>query len=119
MAAAATALTRDWTAAPAINRDGWIEAIPQDVITRAFQMGEPGEIEIVDAQNRVFLVRLDAINQADLSGEDAARITSAVSQRIGGSLQADIFDYYAREAQRAGGLEVNQSSINAVETQVQ
>lgn len=81
-------------------------------------MKEPGEIEIVDAQNRVILVRLDAINAADLEGEDAQRVTDAVNSRISESLGADIFDYYAREAQRSGGLQVNQSTINAVNTQV-
>ncbi|MBK4215932.1 SurA N-terminal domain-containing protein [Paracoccus caeni] len=118
-AAAPNVIARDWKAAPAISRDGWIDTVPQDVVTRAFSMGDPGEIEIVDAENRVFLVRLDAVHQADLDTPDAGRISGAVTERLSGSMQGDIFDYYAREAQRLGGVEVNQSSINTVETQVQ
>ena len=41
------------------------------------------------------------------------------SARLEGSLQADIFDYYARAAQRQGGLRLNQQAINAVNAQVQ
>lgn len=107
-----------WTSVADLTRDGWIEELPPEAVVHAFEMKEPGEIEIVDAQNRVILVRLDAINAADLEGEDAQRVTDAVNSRISESLGADIFDYYAREAQRSGGLQVNQSTINAVNTQV-
>lgn len=108
-----------WAEVPDLTRDGWVEGVPPEVVTRAFDMAEPGEVEVVDAQDRVILLRLDAINEADLEGEDAQRVDEAVRSRIGESLSMDIFDYYARAAQRSGGLEINQSAINAVNTQVQ
>ncbi|MBC9245475.1 SurA N-terminal domain-containing protein [Paracoccus sp. 11-3] len=108
-----------WVEVPELTRDGWVEGVPPDVVARAFEMDAPGEVEVVDAQDRVILLRLDAINEADLEGEDAQRVDEAVRSRIGESLSMDIFDYYARAAQRSGGLEINQSAINAVNTQVQ
>ena len=109
----------EWTAQTGLTRDGWIETAPQDLVTRAFAMKQPGEIETVDARDRVFLVRLDAIHPADLTGEDAQRVISAVSGRMAQSLQIDIFDYYARAAQIQGGLRIDQQTINAINAQVQ
>ncbi|MFD2814497.1 hypothetical protein ACFSYD_08565 [Paracoccus aerius] len=102
-----------------ITRDGWIENAPADAVARAFAMAEPGEIEIVDADNRVILLRLDSVDQADLAGEDAQRITDAVGDRLEQSLQSDLFDYYARAVQREAGISLDQSAINAINAQVQ
>ncbi|WP_295048365.1 peptidylprolyl isomerase [uncultured Paracoccus sp.] len=109
----------DWTAAPDITRDGWIEGVPAEAVAEAFSIAEPGDIEIVDAEDRVILLRLDAIDEADLTGEDALRISDAVSGRLGQSLQSDIFDYYARAVQREAGITLDQSAINAINAQVQ
>jgi peptidyl-prolyl cis-trans isomerase D len=108
-----------WTEVQDITRDGWIENAPADAVARAFTMAEPGEIEIVDADNRVILLRLDAVDQADLAGEDAQRITGAVGDRLEQSLQSDLFDYYARAVQREAGISLDQSAINAINAQVQ
>ena len=108
-----------WTAENELTRNGWLPNLPQQALIEAFELAEPGDVEIVDAEGRVLLVRLDAVNDADLGGEDAARIRDAVSARIAQSLQGDIFDYYARHLQRENRIEVNQSAINAVNTQVQ
>lgn len=109
----------EWTEVKDITRDGWIENAPADAVARAFAMAEPGEIEIVDADNRVILLRLDAVDQADLAGEDAQRITDAVGDRLEQSLQSDLFDYYARAVQREAGISLDQSAINAINAQVQ
>ena len=108
-----------WAKVADIVRDGWIDGAPQEVVFRAFEIAEPNEVEVVDAENRVILLRLDAIHPADMEGEDAKRVIDVVKQRIGQSLQADMFDYYARAAQQSGGLTINQQAINAINTQAQ
>ncbi|MTD99528.1 peptidylprolyl isomerase [Paracoccus sp. YIM 132242] len=108
-----------WTEVKDITRDGWIEGAPAEAVTRAFAMAEPGEVEVVDAENRVILLRLDAIDEADLASEEALRINEAVRDRLGQSLQSDIFDYYARAVQRDAGIQLDQSAINAINAQVQ
>ncbi|MCF3972269.1 SurA N-terminal domain-containing protein [Paracoccus salsus] len=116
---ASPAQTLAWRSETDVTRDGWIESVPAEIIARAFSIDQTGEIEVVDAGNRVFLVRLDAIGEADLTSEDALRVMDAVTARLSQTLQADLFDYYARAAQRLGGLQLNQSAINAIDAQVQ
>lgn len=108
-----------WTAETEVTRNGWLQTLPQQVLETVFALSEPDEVEVVEAEGRVLLVRLDAVEDADLGGEDAARIRDAVAARIAQSLQGDVFDYYARHLQRENRIEVNQSVINAVNTQVQ
>ncbi|WP_286693480.1 hypothetical protein [Paracoccus sp. SCN 68-21] len=73
----------------------------------------------MDAGDRVFVVRLDQINDADLSQSDAAQVLDGVRARLDQSLQIDLFDYYARHAQRQTPVQLNQSAINAINAQVQ
>lgn len=108
-----------WNSATDLTRDGWIDGLPPEVLTQAFAIENVGEVVVVDAQNRVFLVRLDAIHPADLDSEDGVRVTEAVRQRLAQSLQMDVFDYYARAAQREAGIEINQAAINAINAQIQ
>lgn len=109
----------EWTEVQDITRDGWIEGVPAEAVARAFAMSAVGDIEIVDAEGRVILLRLDAIDEADLTTEDAQRIAGAVGDRLGQSLQSDIFDYYARAVQREAGITLDQQAINAINAQVQ
>ena len=109
----------EWRQAADVTRDGWIEGAPDGTVARGFAIAEPGGIEVVDADNRVILLRLDAVNEADLTDEDAQRILDAVRGRIGGSLQSDIFDFYARAVQAEAGITLDQSAVNAINAQVQ
>lgn len=109
----------EWTAVKDVTRDGWAEGAPSDTVRRAFAMSDVGDVEIVDAENRVILLRLDAIHEADMTAEDALRINDAVRDRLGQSLQSDIFDYYARAVQREAGITLDQQAINAINAQVQ
>lgn len=109
----------DWTAETGLTRDGWLEGLPAELISRAFDVEKPGEIEIVDANDRVFLVRLDAIGEAELSTEDAKQVEDQIKQRMSQSLQNDVFEYYTRAAQRNAGVKVNQSAIDSINAQVQ
>ncbi|WCR05239.1 SurA N-terminal domain-containing protein [Paracoccus saliphilus] len=108
-----------WTAETGLTRDGWIDGLPAELITQAFEIEETGDIEIVDTDDRVFLVRLDTIEEADLDSEDAKEVQDRIRQRMSQSLQADIFEYYARAAQRKAGVKINQSAIDAINAQVQ
>lgn len=108
-----------WQTETGLTRDGWIDAVPPQLVIEAFKLDQPGDIEIVNAETRVFLQRLDAVHAADLDEVDAQRVSAAVAQRLGQSLQADLFDYYARAAQASAGIELNQQAINAINAQVQ
>lgn len=105
--------------AMALTRDGWIDGAPAELIAQAFAMTEPGVTQVVDAQDRVFLVTLDAIHEADMDSEAATEVADAVRQRLEQSLQNDLFDYYVRSVQAESGIQLNQSAINAAQTMVQ
>ncbi|MGR3199513.1 MAG: peptidylprolyl isomerase, partial [Paracoccus sp. (in: a-proteobacteria)] len=108
-----------WTTEEGLSRSDWMDGLPPQLLSQAFALSEPGDVDVVDAGNRVFLLRLDAINDADLDGEDAGPIRQAVQARLDQSIQADIFDYYARHVQRGAELQLNQQAINAINAQVQ
>lgn len=99
-------------------RDGFIEGTPQALVTHAFQMKEQGETEVVDAENRVFMVTLDAIHQAEEDGDNQT-VRGAVENRLSQSLQQDLFDYYTRALQVTDGIRLNESAINAVHARIQ
>ncbi len=109
----------DWTAETGLARSDWMDGLPPQLLSQAFAVAEPGEAEVVDAGDRVFVVRLDQINDADLSQPDAAQVLDGVRSRLDQSLQVDLFDYYARHAQRQSAVELNQTAINAINAQVQ
>lgn len=108
-----------WTTETGLARSDWMDGLPPQLLSQAFAVTEPGQAEVVDAGDRVFVVRLDQINDADLSQPDAAQVLDGVRSRLDQSLQVDLFDYYARYAQRQSAVELNQSAINAINAQVQ
>ncbi len=103
----------------ALARDGFIEDVPQDLIERAFEIAEIDEPEIVDAERRVFLVTLRAINHADPDSAQYAAVANAVAGRTSQSLAQDVFDYYTRAIQAADGIRLNQSMITSVHSRMQ
>ncbi|WP_277024339.1 peptidylprolyl isomerase [Paracoccus hibiscisoli] len=108
-----------WTAQTGLQRSDWMDGLPPQLLSQAFALTEPGDADVVDAGDRVFVVRLDQINDADLSQSDAAQVLDGVRARLDQSLQIDLFDYYARHAQRQTPVQLNQSAINAINAQVQ
>ncbi|CAM3150655.1 peptidylprolyl isomerase [Paracoccus nototheniae] len=109
----------DWTSETDLTRSDWMDGLPPELLAQAFALPEPGEVDVVDAAGRVFLARLDRINDADLTADDAAQILDGVRARLDQSLQADLFDYYARHAQRDAQVQLNRQAITAIDAQVQ
>lgn len=102
-----------------LERDGAIDGVPQDVVAQAFRLTTPGEVEVVEAENRVFLVRLDRIIPADLTADEAQQVVSGVGSRLTDSIQSDLFDAYARALQASHGVTLNQSALNAANARIQ
>ena len=117
--AASTAAADPLAPAAGLERDGAIDGVPQDVVTQAFRLTTPGEVAVVEAENRVFLVRLDRIIPADLTGDEAQQVISGVGNRLTDSLQSDLFDAYARALQASHGVTLNQSALNAANARIQ
>lgn len=106
-----------WNSETGLLRDGYLETAPENLVAEAFKL-EEGETEVLATGDRVALIRIDRVEIADLEGDLARDVSASVSERMGASLQNDLFDYFARAALSASGLTLNQSAIAAVESQL-
>ncbi|MDT1063031.1 SurA N-terminal domain-containing protein [Paracoccus sp. CPCC 101403] len=102
-----------------LTRGGFINGVPQDVITRAFKITDPGTTEVVDAENRVFLVTLDQVHAAETDGTEAAQMRDGIQNRLSDSMRQDVFEYFTRAVQTQSGVAVNQTAVDAVNAQMQ
>ena len=102
-----------------VERDTGIEGVPQAVVAQGFRLAEAGEVSVVEAEGRVFLIRLDGIKPADLSAEEAAPVVNGVDQRLTESLQSDLFQAYARALQAQHGITLNDGALAAADARIQ
>lgn len=100
-------------------RGGFINGVPQDVVIQAFDIAEEGVTEVVDAENRVFLITLDKIHAGETDSDEAGQIREGISARLADSLRQDVFDYFTRALQTRNGVTLNQTAVDAVNAQVQ
>lgn len=107
-----------WHEVADLARDGFIEGTPQALVAGAFKLDKPGATDVVDADNRVFLVTLDQINPIDQSSDRAAQVRSGVEQRLGDMVKSDLFEYYARAVQSKIGITINQAAIDAANSRM-
>ncbi|WP_424942926.1 peptidyl-prolyl cis-trans isomerase [Aliiroseovarius crassostreae] len=97
-------------------RDAFINGAPADFITRVFDM-EVGEWQVIPSDQDVVLVRLDAVNAADQSGEDAQALKSQFSDNIAQELGLDIETAFARVLETQAGVTLDRAVINAIHAQ--
>jgi peptidyl-prolyl cis-trans isomerase D len=103
-----------------LTRGGFINGVPQEVVAQAFEIAEPGETAVVDADNRVFLVTLDAIHPAASDDEEAQQVRDGIDARLADSMRQDVFRlFHPRACRRRAGVTLNQTAIDAVNAQVQ
>lgn len=107
------------TAATDLVRGGFINGLPQDVVSEAFEIKQDGEAAVVDADNRVFVVTLDKIHPAATDGDEAGQVRDGIESRLADSMRQDVFDYFTRALQIQNGVTVNQTAVDAVNAQVQ
>ena len=118
-AATPAAPADDFQVAAGVERDTGIEGVPSDVTAAAFRLRQPGELAVVEAENRVFLIRLDAVHPADLTGDEAGPVVSGVTSRLTESLRSDLFEAYARAIQAERGVRIDSAAIAAADARIQ
>ena len=109
------------TLAPAadVERDTGIEGVPGDVTAAAFRLKAPGETAVVEADGRVFLIRLDATRAADLTADEAVPVVEGVTRRLTDSVRSDLFEAYVRALQATHGVRLNSAAIAAANARIQ
>lgn len=96
-----------------ITRGAFVPGMPQDFLTRVFDMQE-GEARVIDLPAGAALVRLDAILPPDSSDDAVRRLREAITEQVSESQAQDLFQYYINDIQARAGLQLDQSAINAV-----
>lgn len=95
-----------------LTRTAFLDATPLDFMTRVFEM-DKGDLEIIAADGRVLIVRLDDT----LPPEDTAELTAmrdAIGTQLDQSLAEALFQAFARDAQLRAQPQIDQQALNAV-----
>ncbi|MGB3687859.1 MAG: SurA N-terminal domain-containing protein [Jannaschia helgolandensis] len=101
-----------------IVRDATLEGAPDGLIDRIFEAA-PGDIFAFEGDDqRAFVVRVDAVTEADLSTGDGAQLRQAIETQTGTELTGDLFESYGRSVQGMAGFTVNSQAVEAVQSQL-
>ena len=101
-----------------IVRDATLEGAPDGLIDRIFEAA-PGDIFAFEGDDqRAFVVRVDAVTEADLTTGDGAQLRQAIETQTGTELTGDLFESYGRSVQGMAGFTVNSQAVEAVQSQL-
>ena len=102
---------------PAIDRQGALAEAPPAVLEAVFQM-QPGDLRLIEAPGFAALVQLDSITPANEAGEDAKAIREALEVQARQAIADDVFALYSSALTNQAGITLDQTAINAVNTQM-
>ena len=92
---------------------------PATVTDALFDLSEPGEVIALAGDDvAATIVRLDAVDAADLTAGEGAALVDTVRAQLSRGYAEDLFDAYARGVQARAGVAVDQAAVNAVLTQI-
>ena len=100
-----------------IGRDGFVEGAPDTLIPTLFEM-EDGAIAVVEGPGFAGVIRLDGITPAATTGEDAEAMRDMIEVRARQALAQDAFTLFANGLSNEAGIQLDQTAINAVHTQM-
>lgn len=98
-------------------RDGQVEAAPASFLTAVFEMAA-GDVRVVDEAGFVAVVQLDKITPALPDDAAAVAVKAAIGAQMQQAISGDVFDAFTTAITAEAGLELDQSAINAVHTQL-
>lgn len=99
-------------------RDARLEGTPPALVDRLFE-AEDGDIFAVEGTaDAAYVVRLDAINEADFDDPETAAMREAVLSGQRQDIAGDLFSLYGRAVQARAGFTVNQQAVQAVQSQL-
>ncbi len=97
-------------------RDGFLEGMPDALVTTAFAMDE-GELRMLTMPEGAVIVRVDEINIPDPGAEDAQEVRSNVVRATGQGIAQDMSEAFTSALEMQKGIELNQQAIQAVNAQ--
>lgn len=105
------------TAAQGVARTGFIDGTPPLIVTEVFGVDLSQTVIVEDAES-VFLAQVSGVHDMDLSSEDSQQTMARISQQLDQQVAQDLATAYSRALQNSAGVTVNQSMIEAVNTQL-
>ena len=99
-----------------VTRNARVDGASPALLDKVFAM-EIGELQLVNANGFVALVRLDSITPAAQNPQTTAQ-RDALTGQLAQSFAADIFDLYTRAIQSDRSLTIDQAVIDAIHTQM-
>ncbi len=103
--------------AEGITRDGFVEGVPEDFLSRAFALEDAWETTVVEAAEAAYLVQVEDIRPVRDDDPRAAALRQGVLQEAGQSRASDVLNLYGQALLARSGIEIEQSAINAVHSQ--
>jgi peptidyl-prolyl cis-trans isomerase D len=100
---------------PETARDGFITGAPDTLLPAVFAMAE-GDVQVIEADGFIAVVRLDRIQPAAVEGDDADALRGAIAAQAGQAITADAFAAFTTALSTQAGITLDQAVINAVNT---
>lgn len=98
---------------PEIARDGFVANTPDSLLPAVFGMGV-GDVQVVEAEGFVAVVRLDSIQPPASDDEDAQAFREALVDQARQAIAADAFTAFTNALTAEAGITLDQAAINAV-----
>ncbi|MCB1349748.1 MAG: peptidyl-prolyl cis-trans isomerase [Maritimibacter sp.] len=112
------ALGLDPASETGLNRDDRVAGAPDALTETAFGL-EPGSWTVVEAEDGAVVLRVDAVNAADQTGEEAVTIKARFAGETAQALSQDLQDAFGAALETQAGITLDQAMINAVNAQFQ
>jgi peptidyl-prolyl cis-trans isomerase D len=106
----------DLTPVENASRGGFIEALPPSAILEVFKL-DKGKVAVIDAGDKVALVRLTAITDVDLNQAENASTLDRVKKQLNAQVSFDLLDYFSKALQTKAGVTLNRQIISQVNAQ--
>ncbi|MFP7673149.1 peptidyl-prolyl cis-trans isomerase [Marivita sp. S0852] len=101
-----------------LGRNAQITDLPPNLLGAVFEM-QDGDTRALAGTGDVLILRLDAITPVNRDDDDIEQLANALRNQSASSIAEDLFRAFATDVQIRGGVEVNQTAINAVHAIIQ
>ncbi|MCX7289435.1 MAG: SurA N-terminal domain-containing protein [Rhodobacterales bacterium] len=98
---------------PEIARDGLVANTPDTLLQSVFSLAE-GDVQVIEADGFIAVVRLDRIQPAAREGDDATALRTALSAQIEQAIATDAFSAFTSALSTEAGITLDQATIDAV-----
>jgi peptidyl-prolyl cis-trans isomerase D len=100
--------------AVAAGRETSLTDAPSGAITQVFAM-KPGEVRVLGDGTNVGVIQLDSVTPAQTTGDDVAAIQVAIAASVAQSVSRDALALFTQSLVSAGGLQLDQTVVSAVQ----